>query len=170
MQEESLSMRRLQHAMLFGLELGVYFALCFILSYQASGGMQMLSYLVQIYIIYGVYRSAVHYRQTELGGQMLYRQAFAYLINLFFCASLIASVLRFVYLQWFVPDDFLSNQIHQAMQAFIESGMTITDELERTLADLRRPARFVFAYIMSDMMVGLLVALPLSFLLKRKKN
>lgn len=163
-------MRRLQHAMLFGLELGVYFALCFILSSMQGSGMQVLSYLVQIYILYGLYRSAVHYRQTELGGQMLYRQAFAYLMNLFFCASLIASVVRFAYLQWFVPDDFLSNQMNQVMQLFAEQGMTITAELERTIADLHRPARFVFAYIMSDMMVGLLVSLPLSFLLRRKKN
>lgn len=170
MQAENQSMARLQHAMLFGLELGVYFALNFVLSFSSGGGMQFVGYLMQVYIIYGVYRSAVHYRQHQLAGQMTYAQAFAYVLNLFFCASLIASVLRYVYLQCFVPADFMAAHFQQALQAYAEMGMTITDELQRTITELQRPSRFIFAYILSDMMIGLILALPLSFLLRRKRN
>ena len=86
------------HAMVYGLEMGIFFGLNFILTAKAqdSAWMSVLSWLLTIYIIYGVFRSAFNYRMTECEGEITFGQSFKYIMYLFFFASIVAALMRIV--------------------------------------------------------------------------
>ena len=158
--------------MLFGLEMGIFFGLNFIISAQAQGGsawLSIISWLLTIYIIYSVFRSAFHYRMTECGGDITFGQSFRYIMWLFFFASIVAAVVRVIYLKWF-DTTFLSNVMEQSKIVLSQLKFSAA---ERSMAlesmeQMLQPVRFSIYYILYDLFMGLITALILSPLVKRK--
>ena len=158
--------------MLFGLEMGIFFGLNFVLSAQAQGGsgwLNILSWLLTIYIIYGVFRSAFHFRMTECGGEITFGQSFRYIMWLFFFASIVAAVVRVIYLKWF-DSAFLGQLLEQSRMVLKQLKLSAAD---RTMADesmqqMLQPVRFSLYYIIYDLVMGIFAALILSPLVKRK--
>lgn len=159
----------LNHAMLMGLEMGVWFALTFILDAQ---GMGVLASFVTFYVIYGVYRAAQHYKETEWGGQITYFAAYSYILWLYVCSSLVASVIRFAYLQWLNPE-FLPKLYDSSMLMMEElkkEGLKMSmDEVSSVLQAILTPIRFTMYYIMIDLFKGTFWGLILALIVKRRK-
>ena len=159
------------HAMVYGLEMGIFFGLNFILTAKAqdSAWMSVLSWLLTIYIIYGVFRSAFNYRMTECDGEITFGQSFKYIMYLFFFASIVAALVRIVYLKWFDPD-FLGRMLTQSRQLLQQLRMSASDRAmaEESLMALLRPVRFSLYYIVYDVLMGVFAALILSPLVKKK--
>ena len=159
------------HAMLYGLEMGIFFGLKFIVEAKAqdSAWMSVLSWLLTIYIIYSIFRAAFNYRMTDLGGEITFGQAFRYIIYLFFFASIVAAAVRVVYLQWF-DNEFLSRLAMQTNQVIEQFKLDAADRVavEQSLQSMLRPVRFSLYYILYDMLMGVLTALILSPLVKKK--
>lgn len=159
---------RTQHAMVYGLELGVWFAASFVLQAQQGAGMQFLRMLVQMYVLYGIYKSAVNYRETELDGVISYGEVVRYVLNLFFCAAVVAALIDLVYLLWLAPN-LLPDMMEQSMQVLIDSGMKITDEMKESMRMLMLPQKYVFFNIFAEMLLGLMIAIPMGFIVRKKK-
>lgn len=161
------------HAMVYGLEMGIFFGLNFILSAKAqdSAWLNILSWLLTIYIIYGVFRSAFNYRMTECDGEITFGQSFKYIMYLFFFASIVAALIRIVYLKWF-DTEFLSRMLTQSRLVLQQFRLSASDlaTTEDSIMSLLRPVRFSLYYIIYDMLMGLLTALILSPLVKKKIN
>ncbi len=160
------------HAMQFGLQTGLFFGLKFIVSAnaQSSTWMQMLSLLLSIYIIYCVLRAALLYRITECDGVISFREAFRYIITLFFFASIVAALVRAVYLKWF-DSTFLSTVMEQTSKTLEQIGWSEADQSMgmESLKHMLQPVRFSLLSIIYDMMMGVLAALVLSPIVKRIK-
>ena len=159
------------HAMLYGLELGIFFGLNFIVEAKAqdNGWMSVLSWLLTIYIIYGVFRSAFNYRVTECDGEITFGQSFRYIMYLFFFASIVAAAVRVIYLKWF-DTEFLDRMITQTRQVLQQLRITAADRAmaEENLLAILKPVRFSLYYIVYDMLMGVFAALILSPLVKKK--
>ena len=163
-------------AMKHGLELGVLFGLNFILNAQGASGstwLSVLSWLLVIYLIYSVFRSALVYRMTECGGDITFRQSFAYIMWLFLFASIIAAVVRVLYLEWF-DTTFLQEQLKQSIQVLdifqerLHLSAADRAAAEESMKSMLRPVHFSLYYILYDLMMGLFAALILSPLVKKK--
>lgn len=161
------------HAMLFGVELGIWFGLNFITSAMAQGRAWMgaLSWLIMFYIIYGVFRSALHYKQNECDGHITYWQSFQYIMWLFFFASIIAAAVKVVYLKWINPD-FMAVLYQQTKPIVDALAISDADKNQAMLSmeRLLQPVRFSLYYIIYDMIMGVVLALILSLFVRKNRK
>ena len=165
------------HAMLMGLEMGVWFTINFIVSAQElrHPSLWLLSWLLTFYIAYGIYRAAQHYKQFECGGTISFSQAYSYILWLFLCSSVIAAILRFAYLMW-LDTDFLSSMYDSTMKLLSEAvnqqpemDKAIIDTFSETMPSLLTPIRVSMYYSMFDMFVGVFAGLILAPMVQRLK-
>lgn len=159
----------MQHAMLFGLELGVWFAIGFMTQTHASTWYQVLHTMVEIYILFGVYRSAVNYRETECDGVVRYGESVRYIIQLYFYAGVISALICLVYLLWMNPG-YLAEQQELVIRVFEENGMNITDEMRASMKELLVPSRYAMMSIFGEVLRGIVVGMLMGILVSRRGN
>ncbi len=104
--------RTIQHAMQYGLWIGLLFILETIFSSRQSSAMSLMTYFVQALVLIQSYRYAKDFRDTETGGKISFFQVFAYVLNLFFFASLIGALFQVVYYKYINPT-YLSTMLEQ---------------------------------------------------------
>ncbi|MCQ2334367.1 MAG: DUF4199 domain-containing protein [Paludibacteraceae bacterium] len=157
----------IHHAMQCGLDMGVWFAANFVLSAQqeAHPFFGVIGFFVQIYIIFGVYRLAHHYKHVECKDQITFGQAYRYILWLFVFSSLVAALIRFIYLQW-IDTTYLS-RVYAIFSSTpeLQAQVPNTEVYEAMLHSIRAlltPIRFavysIFADILSGAFLGLIMA------------
>lgn len=151
-QLDKTSASPINHAMLFGLELGVWFGANFIVS---ALGHAALSWFIIFYSVYFISRCAIHYRETECGGSIAFGQAYRYILWLFFFASLIGALVKVVYLKWISPE-YLGTLYEQTMEIFsqAEVGADMEEQLKSSLQNVLQPVRFSVYYLFFDILSG----------------
>lgn len=159
------------HAMLMGLEVGVWFALNFIVSAQQlrHPSLWLLSWMITLYVVYGIYRAAQHYKHFECADKIRFSQAYVYILWLIMCASLVAAIIRFAYLQW-VDTEFVHKVYEQIMLALdqhpellIAQGTTATKEaFSDYLQYILTPIRLSVYWSMFNVFSGALLALVMA--------
>lgn len=166
------------HAMLMGLELGIWFAINFMIGAQQlqHPSLWLLSSMVTVYVGYGIYRAAQHYKRFECSDKITFGQTYSYIMWLFLCASLVAAIIRFAYLQWL--DTAYLSRVYEWSLTFLEQLAAAgaegaeafnKDEVAPSLQYLLTPIRFSVYYSMYDMFVGAFVGLVMSpFVVRRK--
>lgn len=169
MQKDDIQPNPIQHAMIMGLEIGIWFTINFIVNAQQlrHPELWLLSYLVTFYVGYGIYRAAQHYKQFECGGKISFGQAYSYILWLFLCASVVAALLRFAYMQW-IDTGYLSllydNVMNLMTQAVEQEGLA-ADNLalfEDTMQGYLTPIRFSVYCSMFNMMIAGVLGLVLA--------
>jgi len=161
--------------MLFGVELGIWFAVNFILSafavHHTWAG--FLTWFITFYIIWGIYRSAIHFKETECEGKITYGQCLSYILWLVFFASLVSAAIKVCYLKW-GDSSYLGYLYNQSMLTIDQMNLSKTDEERQLLTDslslMLQPARFSLCYILIDLWEGLVVSLLLSAFVSRRKT
>jgi len=158
-----------QHAMLFGLELGVWFGVKFIVDALTVSrpGLSFLSFLLTFYIIYGAYRSAMHFRVTECDDKISYGQALSYIVWLYTFAGVVASLIRMIYLKWF-DTEYLNQIFQQSVSALKQLGMGENVEAQNAMQQILTPVRYSVYCIFSDVISGGFIGLILSIFVTRK--
>lgn len=157
------------HAMKWGLLIGACFAVNFILSATGITVLSLLTYLVEIFILIATWRIAKNYRDEELGGEITFGKAWSYLFMLFFFASLIGGIVKWVYLQWIRPD-YLDTMFSQAMLLLEQLNVELPDDTAEQFQRMLTPIRYTMQMITSDTLLGALLGLIYAPFLKRKNN
>lgn len=146
------SVSPINHAMLFGLELGIWFGANFIVSALGHG---LLSWFILFYIVYFISRCVMHYRENECGDSISFSHAYRYVLWLFFFASLVGAMVKVIYLKWINPE-YLGEVYRQTMELVKEShvpGEMIT-QLQNSLQNVLQPVRFSVYYLLFDILSG----------------
>lgn len=166
------------HAMLMGLEVGIWFAINFMIGAQQMQhpSLWLLSWMVSLYVIYGIYRAAQHYKRFECGDKITFGQAYSYIMWLFLCASLVAAIIRFAYLQWL--DTAYLSKVFESSISFVDQLVAAgaegaesfnKEEFASSLQYILTPVRFSVYYSMYDMLIGMLLGLVMApFVVRRK--
>lgn len=164
------------HAMLIGMEMGIWFAGSFILSAQQINhpGLAILGLFVDVYIVFCIVRAGQHYKYTECNGKITFGLAYRYIIWLFVFSSLVASLIRFIYLQWIDTSylsayyDIFENQMRTLSPEFTSGdGATALSLFRESLT----PIRFSIYYIFSDVLTGAILGLLIApFISRRDSN
>lgn len=146
----------MNHAMLSGLELGFWLGVRFILEAQQFQHqfLGIISWFVALYVYWGMYVSAQHYKSTECGGKLPFRMGYRYVLSLMLCTSLIASVIRLAYLLWF-DDVLLPTMYEQTMQMMEQLFAGQNEALQpEAVQALFTPVRFTLMQILNDLFTG----------------
>lgn len=168
--QQNTNYTALEHAMHAGLELGVLFVVTFILDCQSRnyGWLSILSYLVVFLIVYFVYFAAQIYKETKCGGSITYRGAFRYINYLVMCASLVAALLRYVYLRWIDPS--LLGYVYETTLPIVKEALPeVGEEQIAALQTLFNPIRFALYYVIYDLFIGVLIGLIMAAMVSRRK-
>ena len=160
-----------------GLMLAVFFCINLLLSFistlwfPAGWGATACSLLTDINIIWILvmtYYMTRFYCDMFNGGTLTYWQGFMVIVSLYFFASIITAGLRLALLLW--KPEFLELLFAQSLQAIKNLNLpeTTLQQLNQSIDELRLPANFVIQYIWVDTLLGLILALPMALLTRRK--
>lgn len=158
-----------------GFKLFVLWLLSFIL-YVAGLKSQLLGMMAMIFAMVTPFvslRQVRNYRDVALGGTISFRRAWAYVVFLFFYASLLFALAQFIYFSYLDKGYFMS-EITQMFsdpataQAMQQLGMG--QGLSQALAELSRmrPIDLVLNIMTSNLMIGLVFGLPIGLIAHRK--
>lgn len=159
----------LKHAMYFGLILGLIFCLNFFLSTFDNGFLTALQWVVTLTIPYLVYRLMVDCRDRVSGGAISYGAALWYGIQLFFYASLISGIFKFIYFKFLNPD-YLPNMLNESLRILDELNMLSGSQVEEQVRQLLTPLYVSIQYIWMDVILGVLVSLITAAFAKKDKS
>ena len=158
-----------RHAMSKGLILGSLIAVNYILStYLATS---FLSLGVEIVIVYMAYKATVDCRENVLDGGISFGRAWWYVINLFLYSSMVAGVVKYVYLK-FIRPDYLQSLIPQVKAIFDQAHLTGGEmkEVMTGLQEVLTPENMVLYSIMMDIMIGAFLGLIFALIVKRDET
>ncbi len=156
------------HAMRWGLLVGVCFIVNFFLSVPNILVLSLLTWVLNIFILYFVYRITCNYRDRECGGQIRYGQVFSYVILLMFFAALIAGVVKFIFLQ-FISPDYLSSLFNQTMLQLESIGLDMPADFTDEFQNMMQPIQYTFQSITADCFLGCILGLIYGFCIRRTK-
>lgn len=168
MSETSRMPATIQHAMQSGLSIGLLLSLDVVLSSLTSTWSRVLHVLIEAYIIVRAYRYAKSYRDEELGGSIRVFQSFAYTLNVFFYASLIAALFSVIYYKYLSPEYLPSvlEQLRPVYEKLFAGNPNYTPEL---LESILTPQTMAMSQIMVQSMIGMLLGLLYAPFLKSSR-
>jgi len=159
----------LKSAMLNGLIMGVLFSLNFLLSISKIPSLTLLSYVVVTFILVGMYKLSVRFRDVECEGVITYGKAYSFILLTFFFAAIISSVVKYVYFQ-FINPDYLEQLLQDSMKALETLRFPIDEAAYEQMGKMMKPASFTLQYIWLNVLMGSFVGLIMAAFIKKEKN
>ena len=137
-------------------------------------GLGMLAILLALYTPFMASRLLRKFRDNGLDGIISFGRGWAYVIFLFFYASLLFAVAQFVYFAY-LDKGFFASALAQlfnsseSTEAMKQMGMS--EILNETLHQLHtmRPIDLVLNILTSNLLVGLFIGLPIAAFCKRER-
>lgn len=154
------------HAMRWGLAVGACFIVTFFMSVSGIAVLSMLTWAVDIGVLYLIYRIVCNYRDTECGGQIRYFQVFSYVLLLVLFASLVASAVKYAYLQFLAPD-YLPSLYNQVMLLLEEMNVDLPAGFSDQLKVLMQPIQYAMQSITAECFLGCLIGVIYGFFIRR---
>ena len=155
--------------MIAGLTLGVAFGLNFILNSAGTIITTLLSYLLILLILYMTYAYTCHYRDNAREGQISYLQSLAYIITLYFYASIISAFIKVIYLQW-INTDLIGNILNESVTLLEQFEFSDIDQYKQQMTQMLTPINFSIHFIWFDTFIGLIVGLIMSAFTSKNKR
>ena len=146
---------------------------CYVLG-LASPGLGLVAMILAIISPFVAYRRLKHYRDEVVDGVLSFKRGWGYAVLLFMYGSLILAAVQFVYFAFIDKGYFASafaNMMSDAETTAAISKMGLTDALAQGIESLRtmRPIDLVLNILTSNLFLGLLMAVPIAAVAKRKR-
>jgi len=137
-------------------------------------GLDMVGMVLALVTPFFVARLLRRFRDEGLGGCVSFRRGWAYVVFLFFYASLLFAIAQFVYFNWMDKGFFVSAittmlNDPSTMEAMKWMGMDGQVSELTTMLSTMRPIDLVLNILTSNLMIGCIVGLPIAALCKRDR-
>ncbi|MGL5015483.1 MAG: DUF4199 domain-containing protein [Bacteroidales bacterium] len=156
-------------AMAYGLILGGFETLKYIISVNASeGGLISYLYIAGVVITPLIaYIFAKRFCETQEISTVKFGRIFSFTVNLFFFAALIAAIAQYIHLQY-IDKTYLATQFEKAQEILKGSNMMI--ELNSAVEKQGIPSaiKTTVMSIYTSTMYGVILALPIAAVLNNK--
>jgi len=152
-----------------GLIMGVIFSINFLLSVSKVTTFVLLTNVIAVLIVFGIYRLTVKFRDTECEGFISYWKSFSLILLTFFYAALISSVVKYIYFQ-FINPDYLDQMFQESMKVMTTMKFPITDALTDQMKSMLKPATYTLVYVWSNVLMGTIVGLIMAAFIKKEKS
>jgi len=156
-------------AMFNGLIMGVIFSLNFLFSVSKITTLVLLTNLIAVFIVMGMYRMAIRFRDTECKGIITYWKAFSLILLTFFFAAIISSVVKYPYFQ-FINPEYLDQMSQETMKMLNSMKFPVTDAMVDQSKSLFKPLSYTLVYIWTNVFMGLIVGLIMAAFVKKEKS
>lgn len=166
-----------QTAMYFGTFMGLFWIIKF--TFLPLGFtiplLQFLFVLLTCFVPILGYLYTRKFRDRYCGGSITFSRAFAFTVLMYFFAALLAAVAHYIYFR-FLDNGFLAESYIGQLEAM---KLAATEELKESidqfiegfsLISSLSPIQLTFQLISQNFMYGVLLALPTSLLVMRKKR
>ena len=169
--KDNKSASGLNHAMLFAWGPGFWLGIRFILEtlQLQYSWLAVVRWLLTLYILFSFYTATVHYKYSVLDGKITFGKAYLHILQLAILASLVGTLIKWLYLQWF-DNGYLKSIYDMAMPLFEKILPNHVDELEGSLKSLLTPVRFAVNSMFSDIFMSAFFGLLLAPLAVKAKN
>lgn len=162
-----------------GLMLALFFSINLILNFVATlwlkdsvylaAAFQVMEYVLMVWIVILTYYMAKFYRDVINEGQLRYLEGFWLIASLFFFASIITAAVRLLLIFW--HPEYIEAFFTPAMD-FMKT-VDITDaqkqQFSTAIEQLRTPVNFVLEFLWADTLIGMILALPMAFFIRKDK-
>ena len=125
-----------------------------------------------VYTPFFVARRLKKFRDTSLEGQISFKRAWGYALLTFFYASLLFAAVHFVYFTWLDNGSFVDGL--SALMTAPENAKALSKEMMAAVNDSlnaiasMRPIDLALNIMMSNLMVGFFLSIPVAAILKRE--
>ena len=134
-------------------------------------GLGMVGMVLALVTPFFAARLLRHFRDDGLEGVISFRRGWAYIVFLFFYASLLFAIAQFAYFTWMDKGFFVSSITKMltepsTMEAMKQMGMGGQISELTTMISTMRPIDLVLNILTSNLMIGCIVGLPIAALCK----
>ena len=160
----------MKSAMQNGLVMGAIFSVNFLFSVSGINALILFANIIPIAIVFILYKMSVGYRDSECHEVVSYGKAFLYLLLIFFYASLISMIVKYLYLSY-IDTTFLDTLYQETMKMMDTMKLPVnTSEMEGMAEQMFKPLNYSLIYIWWNMFTGTFVSLILAAFIKKEKN
>lgn len=159
----------MKSAMSNGLIMGIIFSINFLLSIAKSSILDILSFGLTCFIVIGMYKLAIRFRDRECGGTITYGRSFSFILLTFFYAALISSIVKYFYFQ-FINTEYLANLLNESLKVVEMLKLPHSDESITQIEKMMKPATFSLQFIWFNVFIGAITSLILSAFVKKEKS
>lgn len=149
------------------------FALC--MAGFASPMLMMAGGVIAVCSPVFVWLRARRFRDTVLDGAISFLRAYSYVMLMFFYSAILFALVQFVYFK-FIDQGWMISKMREMMSS--EDGMAVmqaygmTDMMNESLSVIAgtRPIDYALSNLTQNFCVGVIIALPLAALVRRRKR
>lgn len=159
-----------------GLILGIIFSANFLLNVSEIGLLGILTLFIPFLILWMTYRYLVKYRDTDCNGAISYTHGLLYTILLFFFASLISAVVKFVYFR-FINTEILKEEFNKSMENYERMAEMMQgrfpmdmDRAYESMEILSDPLNYTLLMIWANVFIAFFIGLILARIVKKEKS
>jgi len=152
-----------------GLIMGVIFSINFLLSVSKITSLVLLTNVIAVLIVVGIYRQSIKFRDTECEGFISYWKSFSLILLTFFYAALISSVIKYIYFQ-FINPAYLEEMFQESVKMMKTMKFLITDESTDQMKSMLKPATYTLVYVWVNVFMGAIVGLIMAAFIKKEKS
>jgi len=156
-------------AMFNGLIMGVIFSVNFLFSVSKITTLVLLTNMMAVFIVVGMYRMTIRFRDTECKGIITYWKAFSFILLTFFFAAIISSVVKYVYFQYINPG-YLDEMFQETMKLLNSMKFPINDAMIDQTKSMLKPVSYTFVFIWTNVFMGLIVGLIMAAFVRKEKS
>lgn len=162
----------INHAMRSGLEVGFWMSVGVVLHAQSLGHpiLRTFAWFISLYVYWAVFVSTQHYKITECGGKIKWREAYRYILCLYMCASLVSAIFNYAYFLWIdhaylvaMYENFL--EVMKVLSEGMDGGLAYDAEVVKSLFV---PIRFAVLNMFSSMLDGVLFGMLIALVATRR--
>jgi hypothetical protein len=159
---------RIKQAMQYGLYLGIYISLAFLIEAADNKFIAFFSFFISLGIPVVFYYIIRHYRDTHSEGFITFASAWSFGCNVYFFAGMIVELVKFVYCR-FINQEYLP-KMAAAIKTMYAQFHLFQDKLS-TVDMLMQPHYFVLSNFFASFIVGgCMLSLIIAGLVQRKNN
>lgn len=148
---------------------GLLLSLKFILSAQKYEVFASFAIIISIFIIFFLYRMAVHFRDNDFNGKINYGQAFRYIFLIYFFGSIVASIVMLIYTS-FIDTHFLDSLLDVTFKMYERFKIPLDDKTMKAIEYIYKPVQYSLLNVIFSIIGGTFWSLILAGLVKKDKS
>ena len=161
-----------KHAFSSGLIMGLVLMILSLVTYVFElYDQKWFNYVSWVALGVGIYLAVKKYRDEVAGGYISYGSALGYGVLFSFIASLVASIVNYIYLGY-IDDGFITYTLEQAEMQMYESGQS-DEQIEMAISMTRKmtsPIMMGIWGVFGITLLGLVLSLIISAFVKKEEN
>ncbi|ADQ78369.1 hypothetical protein Palpr_0207 [Paludibacter propionicigenes WB4] len=149
--------------------IGLLLSAKFILSTQRYEILAMIAIFISVMVIFMLFRTSLHFRETECEGFISYWKAFRYIFLIYLFGSVVMSMVVLIYTS-LIDTKYLAYMLDTILKAYESMNLSIDNNTHKAMQIIYTPIPFSILNIFASAFAGAFWALIMAFFVRKKSN